>query len=49
GEIQSHATKEVQKENVNTYQRAKISRRADMIGIFKETSSKVEALFGEVS
>nr|CAG8586898.1 8261_t:CDS:2 [Entrophospora candida] len=49
GEIQSYSTKEAQNEDANPFQRARIGRKVDMIGNLKETSFKVEALFGEVS
>ncbi|CAI2188651.1 18896_t:CDS:2, partial [Funneliformis geosporum] len=48
GEIQSYSTK-AQNEDANLFQKTRISRKVDMIGNLKETSFKVEALFGEVS
>nr|CAG8651698.1 15474_t:CDS:2 [Entrophospora candida] len=49
GEIQSYSTKEAQNEDANPFQKARIGRKVDMVGNLKETSFKVEALFGEVS
>ncbi|CAG8518740.1 13619_t:CDS:10 [Funneliformis mosseae] len=49
GEIQSYSTKEAQNEDANPFQKDRIGRKVDMIGNLKETSFKVEVLFGEVS
>ncbi|CAG8787429.1 7477_t:CDS:1, partial [Racocetra persica] len=49
GEVQSLATNEACNESNNPFQRAKVSHKADMKGILKNTSCKLEALYGEIS
>ncbi|CAG8718685.1 42535_t:CDS:2 [Gigaspora margarita] len=48
-EVQSLATNEACNESNNPFQRAKVGHKADMKGILKNTSCKLEALYGEVS
>ncbi|CAG8757479.1 41788_t:CDS:10, partial [Gigaspora margarita] len=48
GEVQSLATNEARNESNNPFQRAKVGHKADMKGILKNTSCKLEALYGEV-
>ncbi|CAG8743505.1 5240_t:CDS:2, partial [Racocetra fulgida] len=45
----SLATNEARNESNNPFQRAKIGHKADMKGTLKNTSCKLEALYGEVS
>ncbi|RIB13782.1 hypothetical protein C2G38_2324563 [Gigaspora rosea] len=49
GEVQSLATNEARNESNNPFQRAKVGHKADMKGTLKNTSCKLEALYGEVS
>ncbi|CAG8511508.1 24514_t:CDS:2, partial [Dentiscutata erythropus] len=49
GEIQSLVTNEARNKSNNPFQRAKIGHKANMKGILKNTSCKLEALYGEVS
>ncbi|CAG8801401.1 17729_t:CDS:1, partial [Gigaspora rosea] len=49
GEVQSLATNEACNESNNLFQRAKVGHKADIKGILKNTSYKLEALYGEIS
>ncbi|CAG8493923.1 46186_t:CDS:2 [Gigaspora margarita] len=44
-----NTTNEARNESNNPFQRAKVGHKADMKGILKNTSCKLEALYGEVS
>ncbi|CAG8778759.1 1969_t:CDS:2 [Gigaspora rosea] len=48
GEVQSLANNEARNESNNPFQRAKVGHKADMKGTLKNTSCKLEALYGEV-
>ncbi|CAG8817180.1 44715_t:CDS:2, partial [Gigaspora margarita] len=49
GKVQSLANNEAHNKSNNPFQRAKVDYKADMKGILKNTSYKLEALYGEVS